>query len=293
MVLARVNDANLYYEITGDAEDRLVLVHGSWGNHANWDRVVPALAESFRVLTYDRRGHSQSEPSTGEGTFDQDVADLGALIRHLDFAPALIVGNSFGAIVVLGLATRQPDLFRGLSVHEPPLLGLLAGDSAYEPMLDEVNRRIEAVLELIRQGDAAGASERFVETVAVGPGGWAQLPPTLRQTFVENASTFLDESRDPDWLTLDLEALSRFPQPALLTQGDQSPPFFLAIISKIKAALPGANVRTLAGASHIPHVSHPHEFIETLAAFARQPASSVDLTVQAAARIEQPVQERS
>src|SRR5712692_3336664 len=126
MPLARVNDVNLYYEISGDAEERLVLVHGSWVDHTSWDLVVPALAESFRVLTYDRRGHSQSEPSTGEGTFDQDIADLKELMQHLDFAPALIVGNSFGASVALGLATRQPDLFRSLSAHEPPLLGLVA-----------------------------------------------------------------------------------------------------------------------------------------------------------------------
>jgi hypothetical protein len=61
-------------------------------DHTSWDPVVPALAEYFRVLTYDRRGHSQSEPSTGEGTFDQDVADLKELMQQLDFAPALIVG---------------------------------------------------------------------------------------------------------------------------------------------------------------------------------------------------------
>jgi pimeloyl-ACP methyl ester carboxylesterase len=274
MPLARVNDVNLYYEVTGTAEERIVLVHGSWGNHANWNRIVPLLTESCRVLTYDRRGHSQSEPSSGEGTLEQDVADLGALIEYLDFAPALIVGNSFGAIVTLNLAIRQPELFRGLSVHEPPLLGLLAGDPTYEPLLQEVNGRIEPVLELIRQGDAAGAAERFVDTVAVGPGGWAQLPPALRQTFIENAATYLDESHDAAWLTLELEALSRFEEPALLTQGDQSPPFFRAIVSKIKAALPQASEQTLAGASHIPHISHPQEFVETLLAFARQPASS-------------------
>ncbi|GAC1639220.1 MAG: hypothetical protein NVS4B2_28630 [Chloroflexota bacterium] len=234
--------------------------------------MVPLLTESFRVLTYDRRGHSQSEPPTGEGTLTQDVSDLGALIRHLNFAPALIVGNSFGGIVTLHLAAQQPDLFQGLSVHEPPLLGLLAGDPTHDPMLNEVNRRIEVVLDLIRQGDTTGAAERFVETVAVGPGGWTQLPPSLRQTFIENASTFLDESLDPAWLTLDLEELSRFTRPVLLTQGDQSPPFFLAIVSKIKEAVPQANVRTLAGASHIPHTSHPHELVETLLAFARQPS---------------------
>jgi pimeloyl-ACP methyl ester carboxylesterase len=273
MPLARVNDLNLYYEVSGTAQERIVLVHGSWGNHANWNRLVPLLTDSFRVLTYDRRGHSQSEPSTGEGTLDEDVADLAALIESLDFAPALIVGNSFGAIVTLNLAIRRPQVFRSLSVHEPPLLGLLAGDPAYEPMLQGVNRRIEPVLELIRQGNAAEAAEVFVETVAVGPGGWAQLPPNLRQTFIENASTYLDESHDPAWLTLDLEALSRFPRPVLLTQGDQSPPFFRAIVSKFQAALPQARVQTLAGASHIPHTSHPREFVETLLAFSRHPAS--------------------
>jgi pimeloyl-ACP methyl ester carboxylesterase len=274
MPLARVNDVNLYYEITGNAEERLVLVHGSWVDHATWDLVVPALAESFRVLTYDRRGHSRSEPSTGEGSFDQDIADLETLIEYLDFAPALIVGNSFGASVVLGLATRQPNLFRRLSAHEPPLLGLLAGDPTYERMLKEVNRRIGAVLEQISQGDAAGAAERFVDTVAIGPGGWTQLPPNLRQTFIANALTFLDESYDPTGFSLDLEALSRFTKPVLLTQGDRSPPFFPAIVSKIKAVVPQAEVRTFAGAGHIPHISHPQEFIETLLALARRPASS-------------------
>jgi pimeloyl-ACP methyl ester carboxylesterase len=273
MPLARVNDVNLYYEITGNAEGRLVLVHGSWVDHANWDLVVPTLAESFRVLTYDRRGHSHSEPSTGEGTFDQDIADLEALIEHLDFAPALIVGNSFGGSVALGLATRRPDLFRSVSAHEPPLLGLVAGDPNYEPMLEEANRRIGGVLEQVSQGDAAAAAERFVETVAIGPGGWEQLPPNLRQTFIENASTFLDESHDPAWFSIDLEALSRFTQPVLLTQGEQSPPFFPAIVSKVEAALPQAEVRTFAGASHIPHLSHPQEFAETLLAFARPPGS--------------------
>ena len=51
MPLARVNDVNLYYEITGTMGERIVLVHGSWGNHANWSRSVPLLSESFQVLT--------------------------------------------------------------------------------------------------------------------------------------------------------------------------------------------------------------------------------------------------
>lgn len=62
-----VNGVRLFYELQGTGAVPLVLVHGSWNSHHAWDLVVPRLAEVFRVLTYDRRGHSQSErpPRTG------------------------------------------------------------------------------------------------------------------------------------------------------------------------------------------------------------------------------------
>ena len=99
----------------------LVLVHGSWDSHHDWDLVVPRLADSFRVLTYDRRGHSESERPTGQESVREDVADLAALIEHLGLAPAWVVGNSFGASIILRLAGERPELFRGLIGHEPPL----------------------------------------------------------------------------------------------------------------------------------------------------------------------------
>jgi pimeloyl-ACP methyl ester carboxylesterase len=55
MPTATVNGVRLFYTLTGEAEPPLVLVHGSWGDHHSWDRVVPALTERFRVLVYDRR----------------------------------------------------------------------------------------------------------------------------------------------------------------------------------------------------------------------------------------------
>ena len=59
-----INGVNLHYELIGSG-DLLLLVHGSWGDHFEYDQIVPALAERFRVLTYDRRGHSASGPATG------------------------------------------------------------------------------------------------------------------------------------------------------------------------------------------------------------------------------------
>ncbi len=120
MAIETVNGVRLRYDLTGTGEVPVVLVHGSWVSHHNWDLAVPALAESFRVLTYDRRGHSESERPTGQGSVREDVADLAALIEHVGLAPAFVVGNSFGASIALRLAGEHPDLLRGLVAQEPP-----------------------------------------------------------------------------------------------------------------------------------------------------------------------------
>jgi pimeloyl-ACP methyl ester carboxylesterase len=134
MARASLNGVNLFYEITGDEGLPLILVHGSWDSHEDWQLVVPGLAKPFRVLTYDRRGHSQSTCSPGQGSIHEDVADLAALIEHLDLAPAWVAGNSFGASITLRLASERPDLLRGIIAHEPPLFSLLADDPASASM---------------------------------------------------------------------------------------------------------------------------------------------------------------
>ncbi|MDP9197934.1 MAG: alpha/beta hydrolase [Pseudomonadota bacterium] len=169
MATAKVNGSRLHYELRGDRGIPLVLVHGSWDSHADWGEVVAPLAESYQVLTYDRRGHSGSERIPGQRSVREDVADLAALIEHLGLAPAWVVGNSFGASISVRLACEHPGLLRGLIAHEPPLFSLLADDARVAPMVQEVSRLFGAVVERIASGDHAGAAEQFVETVALGP----------------------------------------------------------------------------------------------------------------------------
>src|SRR5688572_25521444 len=142
MATANVNGVRLFCEVSGTGEIPLVLVHGSWGSHHNWDLVVPGLAESFRVLTYDRRGHSESERPSGQGSVREDVADLASLIEHLGLVPAWVGGNSFGASIALRLAGERPGILRGVIAHEPPLFSLLADDPSMAPMLKEAGERI-------------------------------------------------------------------------------------------------------------------------------------------------------
>jgi pimeloyl-ACP methyl ester carboxylesterase len=267
MAAARVNGVELYYELAGTGPP-LVLVHGSWVDHRSWDAVTPGLAESFQVLRYDRRGHSRSERPQGQGSIREDVADLAALIEHADLAPAYVAGNSWGASITLRLAGERPELLRGLIAHEPPLLALLSDDRASRKLLEEASVRIAAVVELLEAGDHEEGARRFVETVALGPGAWDQLPPGLREAFVFNAPTYLDECRDPEQLTIDLRLLASFPHPAQLSDGSESPPFFPRVVKLVAAALPRGRHLTFSGAGHVPQLSHPDAYVENVRAFA-------------------------
>ena len=263
MATATVNGLQLHYELAGQG-DPLVLVHGSWVDHMSWDLIAPPLSESFRVLSYDRRGHSRSERPAGQGSVREDVADLATLVEQLDLAPAHILGNSFGASITLRLAGERPELFRSLIAHEPPLFALLVGD----PAMEEVQRRIAAVVELVERGEHEAGAERFVDTVAFEPGAWRELPPEMREVFVHNASTMLDEARDPEALTLDLGTLGAFPRAALITDGDQSPPFFPAVVEHLVGALPRAERRTLTGVGHVPQLTHADDYVALVREFA-------------------------
>lgn len=271
MPFARVNGVNLYFEEHGSG-DPLVLVHGSWGDHHNWDPVVPGLAKSFRVVTYDRRGHSQSERPAAQGSVAEDAEDLAALIEFLGIAPAHVAGNSGGAVVSLRLAASRPELFRTLVVHEPPLFPLLAGQPGGNRTLEEVGRRIGAVVQKLDAGDDEAAARQFVETIAFGPGAWDQLPAETRRTFTFNAPTFLDETREKDGLMLDLNALKRFPRPALLSTGTTSAPFFPVVVEQVATALPQAERHVFTGAGHVPHLTHPVDYVQKVSRFIRDHA---------------------
>lgn len=262
-----INGVQIYSDISGDAGDLVVLVHGSWGDHQNWAAVVPTLSQSFRVLTYDRRGHSRSERPATQGSVSEDVADLAALVEHYGNSHAHIIGNSFGASIVLRLAAERPDLFRSLIVHEPPLFSLLADEPDAHSALVAARNRIAAVVEMLTTDDFASGAREFVETIAFGPGAWDALPRNVRETFIFNGPTWLDEMRDPDVMELDLGRLHDFAVPALLTMGDQSPSFFPLVVDRIAGALPHAETHTYAGAGHVPHLSHPEEYLRVVTRF--------------------------
>ncbi|WP_327675526.1 alpha/beta fold hydrolase [Kitasatospora sp. NBC_00458] len=263
MAEIRVNGVSLYFETRG-AGPGLVLVHGSWTDADGWSRVLPGLAEQATVVAYDRRGHSRSEDLLTQGSVYEDAADLAGLVRGLGLAPAYAIGDSYGSLVALRLAAARPDLLRGVAVHEPPATGVLLADPELRPIGVAFAERISAVRELLEQAESAAAAELYVDTIALGPGAWEQLPAPVRHTYIRNAPTYLDELRDPDALDLDLTALNRFTEPVLLTQSDDSQPMYGEVLDLIDLSLPKPERHLYHGAGHAPHLSQPEEWVRVM-----------------------------
>lgn len=266
MPTIHVNDVELHYEAQGEGPP-LVLVHGGWSSLHNWDTVAPALAESFRVVRYDRRGHGQSSRPTDQGSRQDQENDLAAMIEALDRGPAHVVGTSFGASIAIGLASRRPKVVASVIAHEPPLMSLVADDPKVQAVLSEVQVSIQSVLGRLARGEREEAARQFVEEIALGPGAWEQLPEPLRQTMIDSGTAFAAEQRDPHWADVDPRDLAGIELPVSLTQGDQSPPWFAGIMTGLATAMDHADLLTFRGAGHAPHLTHPNAYVAAVRGF--------------------------
>jgi pimeloyl-ACP methyl ester carboxylesterase len=102
-----------------------LLVHGLASNARLWDGVAPRLAAAgHRVAAVDLRGHGRSDKPDRGYDFATISEDLLALIAALGFVRPVIVGQSWGAGVVLDFAVRHAGLTRGIVLVDGGLTDL-------------------------------------------------------------------------------------------------------------------------------------------------------------------------
>jgi pimeloyl-ACP methyl ester carboxylesterase len=111
-----------------------VFVHGSFGwGEGTWREQRP-LADSYRLLLVDRRGFGDS-PANGRVDFERDAADVAELMPD----GAHLVGHSYGGVVSLLAAARNPHAVHSLTVIEPPALGLVSDHPVVEEFIAGVD----------------------------------------------------------------------------------------------------------------------------------------------------------
>ena len=102
-----------YSDWGGDGRP-VLLLHGLASTCHIWDLVAPILAEDFRIVALDQRGHGQSVQIDEGYDFATVLGDAVTFIETLGLERPIIVGHSWGADVALELAVARPELAGGL-----------------------------------------------------------------------------------------------------------------------------------------------------------------------------------
>ena len=110
-----VNDFKMYYEIHGEGDQPLVLIHGAFSAiGTSFGRLLLGLASDRQVIAFELQGHGHTadidRPLSLEGMAD----DVAAAIQQLGMGQADVFGYSMGAFVALQLVIRHPEVVRKL-----------------------------------------------------------------------------------------------------------------------------------------------------------------------------------
>ena len=105
-------ELSLLYAGREDAQP-VVLVHGTPGSADVWTSLLEAPRQGFRLLAIDRPGFGETLPQRVETRLEKQAAAFAPLLQE---RPAILVGHSLGAAVVLEAAARYPDQVAGVVV---------------------------------------------------------------------------------------------------------------------------------------------------------------------------------
>jgi pimeloyl-ACP methyl ester carboxylesterase len=112
---AEVNGLRMYYEVHGEGRP-LVLLHGAYMTVDAMGSILPALAETRRVIVPEMQGHGRTADIDRPITYEHMADDVAALLQHLGIDHPDVFGFSMGGAATLQLAIRHPGLARKLVV---------------------------------------------------------------------------------------------------------------------------------------------------------------------------------
>ena len=206
--LLDVGGHRLHVSTVGDGAPAVLLEAGVAASSLSWARVQPALAGFTQVCAYDRAGLAWSDAAASPRTFARILDDLAAVVATLGTGPwvsvgagrrAILVGHSFGSLIVRGYAARHPEQVAGLVLVDPPM-EWLAGAPTQAELLRRAHRAsvlgaflarigvVRAALSLLT-GGYPGAPRTFVKLLGPRAAGTLErlvgevrkLPPELHR----------------------------------------------------------------------------------------------------------------
>ncbi|SJN41389.1 Alpha/beta hydrolase fold [Sphingobacterium sp. JB170] len=265
--LVNIGDADLGVRYKKGEGTPIVFVHGSWDDHHSWIHVAEILSTKINnpIVLYDRRGHSASTPDKEQGTISQDVSDLVLLTEKLGFRKAHFIGHSYGANIVVKLATDHPEIAESIVLYEPPMFGVLKDKPEYKTEMQQVKKAMTTSKSLLEKGAIQEGTIQFIEKVAFGENSWKEVfDDRARSTMLASYRTWLDQSNDPERLNIHPERLNYFQGSITLIVGTNSIPVYPAVANELKNKMEKIQVKSISGAGHGGLISHVNETAEAI-----------------------------
>ena len=112
MPTLELGDVRLRYEQSGAVSGPVLVLSNSLGSNLHmWDKVLPWLEKSLRILRYDTRGHGKSSVPPAPYSIEQMGSDLLLLMDHLSIDRVHVCGLSLGGLVSIWLGIHAPERF--------------------------------------------------------------------------------------------------------------------------------------------------------------------------------------
>jgi pimeloyl-ACP methyl ester carboxylesterase len=257
-----VSGCELHYELADltppwiSAPETILFHHGLGSTSGIWAQWLPLLADRFRIIRLDMRGHGRSKFPEGGAPVTLDILtdDLFTVADAAGAKRFHLVGESIGGTIALNAAVR----------HRERLLSLTVSNGAH------VGGSIESVHDWRQIIDAYGMTgwskhmmpRRFFDA-AITADMWrwyereqANISPDF---LLAALAALVSTDLAPKLKTIDL--------PVLLMHGDSSPFIAINVMSDLKAQLPRCRLQVFAHARHGLPFSHAKECAETLRHF--------------------------
>jgi 3-oxoadipate enol-lactonase len=250
-----VTAVEVAYTEDGPADAPVVVLSNSLGaTRGMWDPQVPALAERYRVVAYDTRGHGDSPSPAGPWSLDDLVDDVVALLDRLGVQRAHVAGLSLGGMTALRLAAREPARVDRLVA--------LATSAKPDPQ-GFLDRAAAA-----RSGGTAPLASTVVSRWLT-PGYAAEHPD-----LVARLEAMIAGADDEGYAlccevvaAVDLrEDLGRITAPTLVVSGAEDPALPPPHQQAIAEGIAGASLVSVSPGAHLPNLEQPLEVTGALLA---------------------------
>lgn len=255
MPLADLGHVKLAYTLTGPQDGLpVVFAHGLGLRQDMWAPVLPYLPSTWRVLTYDLRGHGGSDVPPAPYAMGALVRDAEALITKLALGPCVFVGLSLGGMIAQGLAVKRPDLLRAMVLSNTaariatPEIWAARAATAREGGLDAL---VAPTLE-------RWFTKAFRESPDAAP--WAEMFRTAaREGWLGGAAAIAGTDFYTTTAALTL--------PTLGIAGDRDGSTPADLVRETVELIQDAEFALIRRAGHLPHVEHPETYADLLKDF--------------------------